>query len=296
MRAHAYVEKLRTFGAEEIPIYYDPDDVQEEFDGVCKELNFFGLRFRLYDFLMGWWERKSDRDLVDFIDDSLPVTNAVELGVGTGYLLRLMARRYPLASIRGSDLSMAMLRVAKEKLVKHGHSPYDIEIVTEPSLVSEGMRFEQGDHIVLVREDCRNINVSDGSQDLIASSYLLDLLPPERILGVLAEIRRLLKPSGKAYLMTLTSDPEKKNGLFERLEYFHFRMRNGFYGLYYRSNLMRKFSHALFEGYYTHCRPIDLSSYVRQTSGLTETRARQSYIRICGAPYLPVKILEVARK
>jgi len=94
----------------------------------------------------------------------------------------------------------------------------------------------------------------------------------------------------------LTSEVEKGRNAVGRLKELHFRMRNGFYGLWYHSNMLRKVSHALFKGYYTHCRPIDLSSYIEQCRRLAETRTRQSYIRICGVPYVPVKIVEVIKQ
>lgn len=288
------VQKIKRFGKEEISIYYDTEAIKEEFNGVCKELKLIGLKFYLYDLLMGYWERRSDRDLLNFIDDSHAVKNVIELGVGTGYLLRRMAGKYPNARIRGSDLSISMLQVSKEKLIKHGYPPDGIKVVAEPCAADSGETY-RGENIILAQEDCRRVNAPDASQDMIISSYLLDLLPPAQILEVLSEARRLLRPGGKAYLMTLTSDVEKGDGLFGRLKEFHFRMRNGFYALYYHSTFLRKISHTLFEGYYTHCRPIDLSSYIMQCENMIETRTRQSYVRICGVPYLPVKIVEVTR-
>ena len=290
------LRSMSKFGAEEIPIYYDTETVKGEFEGVCKELKIFGLDFRLYDLLMGYWERKSDRDLVNFIDPMHPVENAIEFGVGTGYLLRLLAKKYPNAAIRGSDLSLSMLQASRDKLVKHGHSPDKIAIVRNPLASSTNLEEREGGSIALVQEDCRNIHAASESQDLIASSYLLDLLSPSQIREVLSEAERLLRPKGKAYLMTLTSDIGNDGTVIGDLEEKYFRIRNGFYAVYYRSEVLRRVSHALFEGYYTHCRPIHLSSYVKDFERLAETRSRNSYVRICGMPYLPVKIIEVTRQ
>jgi ubiquinone/menaquinone biosynthesis C-methylase UbiE len=288
-------ETIRNFGIEEVPPYYDPEAIRDEFEGVARELNFFGAQFRLYDLLMGWWERKSDRDLLDFMNGSPPAASMTLLGVGTGYLLQLLAARYPAVRIRGSDLSLNMLEVAQDKLLSRGHSRDEVDVIPRHSGSGTCEHYREG-RILLVQEDCRRVDVPDASQDVVVTAYFLDLLSPDQIRQSLREVERLLKPGGRAHLMSLTSGIDNGCTFRGKAAALYFRMRNGFYALWYHSKLLRELSHALFDGYYTHCRPIGLSRYVGERASLSQTRSRISCIRICGIPYLPVKMIEVIRK
>jgi ubiquinone/menaquinone biosynthesis C-methylase UbiE len=63
---------------------------------------------------------------------------------------------------------------------------------------------ESGPSFRLERGDARALAVADKSFDVAFSCYLLDLLDPEGIRAVLREIRRALKPGGRAALASMT--------------------------------------------------------------------------------------------
>ncbi len=279
---------------QQISIYFDPQAAQFEFDRVCKTIGVLGRRVPLYDVLMGWWERRSNRDLVAFVDCDLAVKRVVEMGVGTGYLLKLLVDKYPEARVTGLDLSEKMLQSSRSYLMDH------------EQVGADGS--SRGRNWTLVCENCRGTSAPDRSQDLVVSSYLLDLLPPEQIHEVVREIGRVLNCGGKAYLAILASTfppvplniRDGASGLWQSLKailkrsYFNLTMR--FYIFCYYSEFLRKLSHRLFNGYYTHCRPIDLRSYIESSDSLEITGHRSSFITILGLPFLAVDIFEATRR
>ena len=116
-----------TIPEREITRYYSDREVEDEFQRVCVTLGLFGKKISLYDVLMGWWERKSNRDLVDFIDDARSTKRIVELGVGTGYLLRILAEAFPRSEIIGVDYCSGMLDIAADYMIARGHPPHAIQ-------------------------------------------------------------------------------------------------------------------------------------------------------------------------
>jgi ubiquinone/menaquinone biosynthesis C-methylase UbiE len=100
----------------------------------------------------------------------------LDLATGTGALLRALAER-PARPSRavGIDASAAMLRRA-------------------PAL-PEGWR--------LIRADARRIPLDDASVDVVTCAYLLHLLDQTSRRAVLDEIARVLRPRGRAVLVTL---------------------------------------------------------------------------------------------
>lgn len=164
------------FNKMEVNIYFNPEEIQHEYDYVCKRINLFGRRIPLYDFLMGYWERKSNRVLVNHIESS-DSKDIIQLGLGTGYLMGLLCKKYPNSRFRGSDLSPGMIDCTQDHLLKRGHTK---ELSNQT--------------ISLNVEDCRSLPICDNSYDLAITSYLVDLMPPQDILSVLEEIKRILKP------------------------------------------------------------------------------------------------------
>lgn len=101
----------------------------------------------------------------------------LDLGTGTGALLRRLAQRAdrPHRAI-GIDASAAMLgRVAP---------------------LPEAWRLIEG--------DARRIPLDDASVDVVTCAYLLHLLSPASRATVLTEVARVLRPGGRAVLVTLS--------------------------------------------------------------------------------------------
>lgn len=109
----------------------------------------------------------------------------LDVGTGTAALLTLLARRpgHP-RQVTGIDASAAMLRRA-------------------PPLP---------DGWSLLRADARRLPLTDASVDVVTCAYLLHLLDQPGRQAVLGEIARVLRPRGRAVLVTL----ELPSGLLGR--------------------------------------------------------------------------------
>jgi ubiquinone/menaquinone biosynthesis C-methylase UbiE len=103
----------------------------------------------------------------------------LEVGCGTGQLLRALVVRYPAAAVLGIDPDPATLRVARKKLAG----------VASAAKVIQG-RAE--------RLPCR-----DGSVDLLVSSLMLHHLDTPTKAAALTEWRRVLAPAGHLFLVDL---------------------------------------------------------------------------------------------
>ncbi len=249
--------------------YYAIEDIVGEFDAVARPVRAFGRAWYPYDLVMGCWERHSNRSLVRLATEGPRPARILELGTGTGDLTRRLALRFPDAALRAVDYSEGMLRASAERLARRGV------------------------RAVLVRENALALSVPDASQDLVVSSFLLDLLPPPAILRALAEVRRVLRPGGAACFAVLTSRPVRGPRAAGAAQAAWFRAMNRFYSAVYRSRAAKALSRALLRGYFTHCRSIDLRWYLDTAGGLRMTALRQTSIRVIGIPVLPVALARV---
>lgn len=111
----------------------------------------------------------------------------LDLGCGTGYATRLLARRYRQAQIVGLDLAQPMTRAAQ----RH----------TAPRLPFGLGRYLNRTHFVTA--DAETLPLGDQSLDLIVSSLALQWCDPER---VFAECRRVLRPGGLFLFTTFGPD------------------------------------------------------------------------------------------
>ena len=107
----------------------------------------------------------------------------LDLGAGTGSLTLAAAARWPGARIVALDASGAMLDVARSRIA---------ETALEPE------RFEW------LVADAADIPLDDGTVELVASSFLLQL-PADRP-AVLREVRRVLRPGGRFSFVTWMAD------------------------------------------------------------------------------------------
>ena len=292
MREHSIIERD---AMTELQPYYTTADAIGEFNAVtARALTFFGRPVFLYDVLMGWWERRSNNDLIAMIDPADPPRAVLEMGVGTGNLLGQFVHRFPDARVVGVDLSTNMLRAAHSSLVAGRLDKANVARFDRlPPLNDAPDRWPA--RVTLARADALNLPLDDGTFDGIVSSFLLDLLSPAETRRAVGEMARLLRPGARAWIATLNNRVDPARSLPDYFVKRYFRRANWWYGQFYRSPVARTLSKWLFRGYYTHSRPIDLAHYVAQCDTLTIRRHTDSFIRIAGVPFVPVRIVELVR-
>lgn len=100
----------------------------------------------------------------------------LDLGCGPGFALKALKKQWPKAEVIGIDLSASMLKQAKKQ-----------------------QRWRRG--FQLIQANANALPLATQSIDLVFSSLCLQWLIPMN--GALAEIRRVLKPSGAAHLAIL---------------------------------------------------------------------------------------------
>ena len=111
----------------------------------------------------------------------------LEVAVEPGRALEFLAGRNPGGMTIGVDLTPVMLERARRRLKK-----------------KSGVRRQKSEGVrALIQGDARFLPVADESFDLVFSSYLLDLLSAADIGRALAEMHRVLRPSGKLVLIYL---------------------------------------------------------------------------------------------
>ena len=106
-----------------------------------------------------------------------------EFGCGTGrFAERLLATHLsPTARYVGCDISTTMIGLARTRLTRFGD------------------RAE-----VRLTDGAPRIEAADAAFDRVVSNYVLDLLAPDDIAGVVAEAHRVLTPEGRLCLTSLT--------------------------------------------------------------------------------------------
>lgn len=190
MNLYAKIVKWsRNFGYRQVPVWYESSKVTiGEFDTIGKNLKilkFIPNPFPFYDWIMGFFERPSDRDALNG-----PILETrrhiIDVGAGTGYLLsRLVKATTENQQITAVDLSEQMLSNAQSYLARHRQ-------------LASRLRFRKA--------DCMALPWPNGSFDLYVSSYLFDLLPEEELRHAIREMERVLVPDGYAILITMTTE------------------------------------------------------------------------------------------
>lgn len=107
----------------------------------------------------------------------------LDLGCGTGYCAALLRRHYPHATLLALDLALPMLRRVAATL------PATLPAAQAP---------------LLVCGDAAALPLASASLDLVCSSLTLQWCPEPR--QVFAELRRVLRPGGRALLSTFGPD------------------------------------------------------------------------------------------
>jgi len=131
-----------------------------------------------YDFWALLTEEKAVQRALSLaqIRDNLAV---LEVAIGTGRLFSQLVERNPHGRNEGMDLSPAMLARARKRLHHMPASSYKLQM---------GSAYE--------------LPYNNESFDLLFNTYMLDLLPEQDFPKVLAEFRRVLKPSGRLVLVS----------------------------------------------------------------------------------------------
>lgn len=134
--------------------------------------------------------RRSVRELVREAGGGV----VLEVGCGTGAVLADLARDNQAGRTIGVDLAPGMIAGARRRIERAG---------------LEGTEVQSGDA-------CR-LELEDASVDALASSYVLDILPPEGILAALREFGRVLRPGGRLVLVNVTPGERRRHRLPELL-------------------------------------------------------------------------------
>jgi demethylmenaquinone methyltransferase/2-methoxy-6-polyprenyl-1,4-benzoquinol methylase len=110
----------------------------------------------------------------------------LEVAVGPGLTITELARRVGKETrIYGVDTSTGMLALAKQNLVAHGFSNFELK-----------------------EADTRQLPFEDNTFDLLYNGYMLDLIPERDMPGILNEFHRVLKPGGRMILLNMSKRDE----------------------------------------------------------------------------------------
>lgn len=124
-----------------------------------------------------------------------PGEAVLEVAVGPGLALMELARRVaPETTIHGTDLSPGMLDMTRRRLSKAGFSRLDLR-----------------------QSDARRLPFKDAQFDVVYNAYMLDLIPESDMAGILAEFKRVLKPSGRLVLLNMSKPSLEARDPRERL-------------------------------------------------------------------------------
>lgn len=131
-----------------------------------------------------------------------PGENVLEIGFGTGNtLLHLAEAVGESGRVSGIDVSTGMLEVATRKVESKGLA----------------------DRVDLSVGDARQLPYKDESFDAVFASFTLELFPLNDIPAVLAEVARILKPSGRLGVVSMATvqEGEKASALEKTYVWMH---------------------------------------------------------------------------
>lgn len=115
------------------------------------------------------------RELLDRAEIA-PGSRVLEIGCGTGNLLLLAKRRCPDAEVTGLDPDPAALRLTRRKADRAGLA------------------------VQLDRGFAADLPYPDGNVDRVLSAFMLHHLDPADLPRALAEVRRVLRPTGSLHV------------------------------------------------------------------------------------------------
>lgn len=255
---------LKIFDYHQVPVWYQTSqETINEFDTIGKHLKilkFIPNPFPFYDWIMGFYERPSNRDAMrgPVMERARKI---IDVGVGTGYLLsQLVAATNENQEIIAVDLSQQMLKNAQSYLEKK-------------KLLAARICFEKA--------NCLSMPWPDNTFDLYVSSYLFDLLPETELRQTILEMERVLRPDGYAILITMTTELDGAPWFLKSI----YRLMNELYCLGYHKGRWNPVWKFLFAGYAPHCRPIALGKYLRDSPHMII-----AYTKVSRVSLFPVRI------
>jgi ubiquinone/menaquinone biosynthesis C-methylase UbiE len=144
--------------------------------------HFYDRISEAYDFIADANEKKARQTGVAALDLK-PGESVLELGFGTGNEVIELAQIVGSAGrVSGIDISSGMLAVAQRKLAAN------------PPAARIDLRVA----------DARQLPFGDGIFDAVYSSFTLELFPDDDVPIVLKECRRVLKPSGRLSVVSMS--------------------------------------------------------------------------------------------
>ncbi len=110
----------------------------------------------------------------------------LEVAVGPRLTITELARRTGKETkIYGIDTSTGMLELAKQNLITHGFSNFELK-----------------------EADSRKLPFEDNTFDVLYNGYMLDLIPEQDMPQILREFYRVLKPGGRMILLNMSKRDE----------------------------------------------------------------------------------------
>jgi len=261
---------LKTIGYREVPVWYQSShETIDEFDTIGKHLKILKIipnPFPFYDWIMGFYERSSNRDALNgpILERARKI---IDVGVGTGYLLsRLVKVTNENQEIIAVDLSQQMLRNSQGYLEKN-------------DLSTARISFEKANSM--------DLPWPDNTFDLYVSSYLFDLLPEAELKQTIREMERVLRPdNGYAILITMTTELDGVSMFMKPI----YRLMNELYCLGYHKGRWNPVWKFFFAGYAPHCRPIALGKYLRESPNMVI-----AYTKVSRVSFFPVRIYYIRK-
>jgi len=159
----------------------------------------YGVMSKSYATLEGRFEKGLRRRGLELLDVKAGET-ILEIGVGTGFSLKEIASSVgEVGKAYGVDITPQMLQLTKERLEKAG--------------LMGRVKLDEG--------DARQLPYEDGKFDAVYIAGTLELFDTPDIPKVLSEIKRVLKPTGRLGIASLSRE-SKENSLFLRFyEWLH---------------------------------------------------------------------------
>jgi ubiquinone/menaquinone biosynthesis C-methylase UbiE len=117
----------------------------------------------------------------------------LEIAVGTGAAFAEVLRRNRGGENVGIDLTPAMLARARRKAEATG-VPFTLQV-----------------------GDAGALDFADGRFDLVLNAYMFDLFPEDAFAGVLAEMRRVLRPGGRLVLCNMARGRRLSHRVYETI-------------------------------------------------------------------------------
>ena len=157
----------------------------------------------IYDIWSLLTESKAEEKVLKFAEISRG-EKVLDVAVGTGILFKKIVLLNSEGFTEGIDISPAMLRHAKRRLVGCKNTNF---------VLKEGSAYK--------------LEYNDNYFDVVINNYMLDLLPEEDFVKILREIYRVLKPAGRLVISSMAAGDNWNNKLWFKIsKYFPALMTN----------------------------------------------------------------------